>query len=225
MLLPAYVVSLAAGSMRLESTVGKNLVEAAIRLLLIVGYIAGISVIGYIKRVFEYHGAEHKAINALEAGKEVTVENAMAFSTLHPRCGSAFILVVIAVKLILNCFLPWPESRLVLVLMRLAVLPPIVGISYEIIHFAGRHQGKLLARALAAPGMMLERLTTHQASRDQVEVAIYALAAVAPEVELPAGLAAPERVQIGKGGQIVREPAAQVMEPGQEAAEPADGSC
>jgi len=128
----------------------------------------------------------------------------MPFTVLHPRCGTAFILVVIVVKLLLNLLLPWPESRLTLMLMRLAVLPPVVGLSYEVIYFAGRHRNSLLARALAVPGLLLERLTTRGADEEQVAVAIYALAAVAPEVALPAGFAPPEEVRIGKGGLIER---------------------
>ncbi len=210
-LLPTYAVGwilgpgeLGATTENLSAVIARNLVEGVIRLLLVMGYIAAISLIGYIRRVFEYHGAEHKAINALEAGQQVTVENAMASSALHPRCGTAFILVVIAVKIIVNCFLGWPDIWLRM-LLRLAVLPPVAGIAYEVIHFAGRHRDSVFARALALPGLLLERLTTREADAEQVQVAIYALAAVAPEVELPDGFAPAEEVRIGKAGQVVRE--------------------
>jgi len=210
-LLPTYAVGwilgpgeLGATTEDLSAVIARNLVEGVIRLLLVMGYIAAISLIGYIRRVFEYHGAEHKTINALEAGQQVTVENAMACSALHPRCGTAFILVVIAVKIIVNCFLGWPDLWLRM-LLRLAVLPPVAGIAYEVIHFAGRHRDSVFARALALPGLLLERLTTREADAEQVQVAIYALAAVAPEVELPDGFASPEEVRIGKAGQVVRD--------------------
>lgn len=204
-LLPAYAVSLGSGLVNLEGRIAKNLVEGIVRLLLIVAYMGGIALIKDIRRVFEYHGAEHRAINALEAGREVTVENAMPFTVLHPRCGTAFILVVIAVKIIINCFLPWPESRLTLTLMRLAVLPPVIALSYEVIYYAGRHRESLLARALSVPGLLLERLTTREPDEKQVAVAIYALAAVAPEVSLPDDFHAPEEVRIGKGGALDRK--------------------
>ena len=204
-LVPAYAVSLGAGFVNLEGRIAKNLVEGVIRLLLIVAYMVGIALIKDIRRVFEYHGAEHKSINTLEAGREVTVQNAMPFTVLHPRCGTAFILVVIVIKIIVNCFLPWPESRLVLTAMRLAVLPPVIGLSYEVIYYAGRHRDSLFARALSVPGLLLERLTTREPDEEQMAVAIYALAAVAPEVSLPDDFPAPEEVRIGKGGTVDRE--------------------
>ncbi len=206
-LVPAYAVSLGAGVVNLEGRIAKNLVEGVVRLLLIVAYMVGIALLKDIRRVFQYHGAEHKSINTFEAGREVTVENAMPFTVLHPRCGTAFILVVIAVKIIVNCFLPWPDSRLVLTAMRLAVLPPVIGLSYEVIYYAGRHRDSLFARALSVPGLLLERLTTREPDEQQMAVAIYALAAVAPEVSLPADLPAPEEVRIGRGGMIERESA------------------
>ena len=143
----------------------------------------------------------------------------LAHSPLHPRCGTAFLLVVIVVKMLLNCFLGWPVLWLRL-LLRIAVLPPIAGIAYEVIYYAGRHRNSLLARALAAPGLLMQKLTTRPPAPDQVEVAIYALAEVAPDVSLPEGFPEPERVEIGPGGSIVREAATQ---PGSEAEAVASG--
>ncbi|MCD6359426.1 MAG: DUF1385 domain-containing protein [Armatimonadetes bacterium] len=183
----------------------RNLVEGGIRLVLILGYMAGIGLMPAIRRVFQYHGAEHQTINAFESGLPVTVDNAVGTSPLHPRCGTAFLLVVIVVKIIVNCFLGWPALWLRL-LLRVAVLPLIAGVGYEIIYYAGRHRDSLLARALSWPGLMLQRLTTRRASADQVEVAIYALAAVAPEVALPPGLPPAPEVGIGPSGQILPDP-------------------
>ncbi|MGD9495774.1 MAG: DUF1385 domain-containing protein [Armatimonadota bacterium] len=209
-LLPAWAVDWVLGTQ--EATVRaafgqvvlRNLVEGLIRLLVIVGYIAGISLIPYIRRVFQYHGAEHATINAYEDTGEVSVQAALHHSPLHPRCGTAFLLVVIVVKILVNCFLGWPTLWLRL-LLRLAVLPPIAGIAYEVIRWAGRHRHSLLSAMLAWPGLLLQKLTTRQPDEHQVEVAIYALATVAPDVDLPPGFAEPERVGIGSGGRIVRD--------------------
>lgn len=211
-LLPTWAVGwlLGADALAIESANAadiflRNLVEGVIRLVLILGYMAGISLMPAIRRVFQYHGAEHQTINAFERGLEVTVANALGTSPLHPRCGTAFLLVVIVVKIIVNCFLGWPVLWLRL-LLRLAVLPLIAGVGYEVIYYAGRHREGLLARALAWPGLMLQRLTTRRAAQDQVEIAIYALAAVAPEVKLPIGLEPAPEVCIGPSGQVLPEP-------------------
>ena len=210
-LLPAWAVDWFMGA-KVESLTGdfrqvllRNLFEGGLRLLAITGYIAAISLLPYVKRVFQYHGAEHATINTFEDTGEVSVESAMAHSPLHPRCGTAFLLVVILVKIIVGCFLGWPTLWLRL-LLRLAVLPPIAGVAYEIIYLAGRNRGSLLEKLLAGPGLLMQKLTTRQADQEQIETAIYALAAVAPEVDLPAGFDEPEVVGIGRGGEIVRRP-------------------
>ncbi len=182
-LLPTWVVSLVPGTDQM-GTIAKNAIEGLVRLLVVVGYILAISLMSYIRRVFEYHGAEHATINCLEAGQPVTPDNCLTFSPLHPRCGTAFILLIIVIKIVINCFLGWPTLWLRL-LLRLAVLPPIAAISYEILRYAGRHRSSMLARVLAGPGLLLQMLTTRPPNRQQVEAAIYALAAVAPEVPLP----------------------------------------
>lgn len=209
-LLPAWAVDWFMGAE--EATVGgapgdvflRNLLEGGLRLLVIVGYIGGISLIPYVRRVFEYHGAEHATINTFEDTGTVTVQSGLEHSPLHPRCGTAFLLVVIVVKILVNCFLGWPTLWLRL-LLRLAVLPPIAGVAYEVIRWAGRHRGSVLSRALAAPGLLLQKLTTRRPNAEQIATAIYALATVAPEVDLPEGFAEPEYVTIGRGGEIVRE--------------------
>ena len=182
----------------------RNLLEGGLRLTAIIGYILLISLIPYIKRVFQYHGAEHATINAYETTGKINVQSVLEHSPLHPRCGSAFILVVIVVKIFANCFLGWPELWLRL-LLRLAVLAPIAGIAYEVIRWAGRHRGTILEKLLAGPGLLMQMLTTRKPDPDQVEIAIYALAAVAPEVDLPEGFKEPEWVKVGRAGQIIRD--------------------
>ncbi|MFW6438297.1 MAG: DUF1385 domain-containing protein, partial [Armatimonadota bacterium] len=147
----------------------------------------------------------HSTINTFEDTGDVSVRGALDHSPLHPRCGTAFILVVILMKIIVGSFLGWPELWLRL-LLRLAILIPVAGVAYEIIRFAGKHRGSWLERILAGPGLLMQKLTTRQPDQEQIEIAIYALASVAPEVDLPAGLEEPERVKIGRGGEIVREP-------------------
>jgi uncharacterized protein YqhQ len=208
-ILPMLVVNWALGgtpdqNTELGRTITLNLVEGGLRLLVILGYISAISLIAYVRRVFEYHGAEHATINTFEDTGSVDVDAALEYSPLHPRCGTAFLLVVVVVKIIIGAFLGW-HAPWKLALLRLAMLPPVAGIAYEIISLAGRHRHSWAARILAAPGMLMQKLTTRQPDREQVEVAIYALAAVAPEVDLPEGFAEPERVAIGRGGEILRE--------------------
>ncbi len=209
-LLPAWAVDwfmgpeAAAFADQLGEVFLRNLLEGGLRLLAIIGYILAISFIPYVRRVFEYHGAEHATINAYEETGHVDVQSVMDNSPLHPRCGSAFILVVIVIKIFANVFVGWPVLWLRL-LLRLALLVPIAGIAYEIIRWAGRHRGTVLEKVLAGPGLLMQLLTTRQPEPDQVEIAIYALATVAPEVDLPGDFAEPEMVRIGKAGQIVRD--------------------
>ena len=193
-LLPTWVAGLLPGAAQMGD-ITKNILEGLVRLIVVVAYILAISLLPYVRRVFQYHGAEHATINCLEAGQEVTPDNCLGFSPLHPRCGTAFILLIIVVKIVVNCFLGWPALWLRL-LLRLAVLPPIAGISYEILRYAGRHRDSLLARTLAGPGLILQMLTTRRPDQPQIETAIYALAAVAPEVRLPAAMSAAQPVTV-----------------------------
>jgi len=185
-LLPTWAVDWVASG-REAGTVLRNVIEGAIRLAVIIAYIAGVGLMPDIRRVFQYHGAEHAAINCFEAGDTVTPDNVLKHSVLHPRCGTSFLLTVVAVKLVVNCFLGWPDP-LLRALLRIAVLPLVAALAYEIIYFAGRHRDSLFARALAVPGMAMEALTTRGFDRDQAEVAIHALAAVAPAVSRPEGM-------------------------------------
>lgn len=162
-----------------------NLIEGGIRLLVFLLYIWGISFMGGIRRVFQYHGAEHKTIHCYEAGEALTVENVQKFPRLHPRCGTNFLLIVMVVAIVFHVFFGWPDLWL-RILSRLAVLPVVAGVSYEIIRFAGRSENRLV-RILITPGLWLQYLTTRPPEGEMVEVAIESLKAVLPPEDIPAG--------------------------------------
>jgi uncharacterized protein YqhQ len=149
-------------------------VEGLIRIVVFVGYLALLTLIPSLRRVFEYHAAEHKAINAYEAGEELTPEIAQRYSLIHPRCGTSFLFWVV----VLSVFVYAPFGRLPwywIVVTRIAFLPLIAGIAYELIRFAGKHADNRALMRLLAPGMWLQRLTTREPSLDQLEVSIRAL--------------------------------------------------
>ena len=150
-----------------------NLAEGGLRMLIFFLYIYGISRMKDIKRVFQYHGAEHKTIHAYEAGVPLTVENVQKFSTLHPRCGTSFLLIVMIVSILMFAFLGWPDLWM-RILSRIILLPVVAGISYEIIRYAGRSENKFVKFA-TLPGLWLKNLTTNEPDDEQVEVAIRAL--------------------------------------------------
>lgn len=154
-----------------------NLIDGAIRLVFFLIYIVAIGFWGEMRRVFQYHGAEHKTIHNLESGEELTPENADRQSRFHPRCGTSFLFLVVIVSFIVFAFTGRPETwdaRL----FRFALIPVIAGVSFEIIRFAGAHYDKPWVRWMSAPGLELQRLTTREPSRDMLEVAIAALRAV-----------------------------------------------
>lgn len=155
-----------------------NLAEGGLRMLIFLAYIYGISRLKDIQRVFQYHGAEHKTIHAYEAGEKLTVENVQKHSTLHPRCGTAFLLIVMIVSIIMFAFLGWPDLWL-RILSRVILLPVVAGVSYEIIKIAG-HSSNTFIRLAILPGLWLQKITTNQPDDEQVEVAIQALEAVKP---------------------------------------------
>jgi len=162
-----------------------NLIEGGIRLAVFLLYIWGISFMGGIRRVFQYHGAEHKTIHCYEAGEALTVENVQKFPRLHPRCGTNFLLIVMVVAIVFHVFFGWPDLWL-RILSRLAVLPVVAGVSYEIIHFAGRSENRLV-HILITPGLWLQYLTTRPPADEMVEVAIESLKAVLPPEDIPEG--------------------------------------
>lgn len=154
-----------------------NIVDGLIRMAIFFGYIAGISMMPQIKRVFMYHGAEHKAINTLEADKPLSVDCALASSRIHPRCGTSFIFIVLVANLIVFAFLPRPVWYLRFPL-HIAVIPLVAGIAYEVIKFAGKFRKNPLVMAILAPGMWSQYLTTREPRPDQIEVALTALKSV-----------------------------------------------
>ena len=162
-----------------------NLIEGGIRLAVFLLYIWGISFMGGIRRVFQYHGAEHKTIHCYEAGEALTVENVQKFPRLHPRCGTNFLLIVMVVAIVFHVFFGWPDLWL-RILSRLAILPVVAGVSYEIIRFAGRSENRIV-RIMITPGLWLQYLTTRPPESEMVEVAIESLKAVLPEEDIPAG--------------------------------------
>lgn len=150
-----------------------NLVDGSIRIVLFLGFLALLSRMKDIHRVFEYHGAEHRTVFNFESGERVSVERAQQFVTWHPRCGTSFLLVVMVISMIAYAFLPI-DSFAGKLGARILLLPVIVGVSYELIRFAARRQGGLLS-VLTRPGLWLQRVTTQPPSNDQTEVAIHAL--------------------------------------------------
>jgi len=152
-------------------------VEGAIRVALFVAYLALISLLPDLRRVFQYHAAEHKAINAYEAGDELTPERVQTHSLIHVRCGTAFLLWVMVIAIFVFAFFGHPDWYW-LIATRILLLPVIAGLAYELIRFAGKHANNTIVRALLAPGLWLQRLTTREPTLDQLEVSIRAL----PEV-------------------------------------------
>jgi uncharacterized protein YqhQ len=150
------------------------IVEGLIRVSLFIAYLLVISLLPDLRRVFQYHAAEHKVINAYEAGEELVPEKVQRFSLIHPRCGTAFLLWVMVIAIFVFAFLGRPPLHW-LIASRILLLPVIAGIAYELIRFAGKHTGNRYLMAVLAPGLWLQRLTTREPSLDQLEVSISAL--------------------------------------------------
>ena len=181
----------------LTSTVAVNLVEGIIRMIIFMCYMVLISRMEEMKRVFAYHGAEHKTIRCYEAGLPLTVENVRKMTRLHPRCGTSFLLIVMVISILvfsvassgLLTLIPALEAmrgtflyRLIMIVFKLALLPVVVGITYEINRFCGRHDNAF-TRALSAPGMWMQNFTTNEPDDSMMEVAIKAVEAVLPDEE------------------------------------------
>ena len=175
MVLPYFISSL------LESFVRNNtslaIIEGIIRLAIFVGYVVLISAMEDIKRVYMYHGAEHKCINCIERGRELTVENVMESSRLHKRCGTSFMLFVMMISIIVFMLIK-VDDPMMRVLVRILLVPVIAGISYEVIRLAGNNSSNILVKIISAPGMWLQTLTTKEPTEDMVEVAIKSVEAV-----------------------------------------------
>jgi len=174
MLLPTVIVGFLKNVF--DNTIILNLAEGVVRIAIFLIYLALVSRMRDIQRVFEYHGAEHKTIAAYEHGEELTPENAKKYTRLHPRCGTSFLLIVMVVSIIFFSFLKW-DNAIQRIIFRLLLLPIVAGVSYEIIKFAGRSKSKVVA-LLTKPGLWLQNLTTREPDDSQLEVAIASLKAV-----------------------------------------------
>ncbi len=157
----------------------KALWEGIIKLVMLVGYMALVSRMKEINRVFRYHGAEHKTIACYEAGRELTVENIRPCSRFHPRCGTSFLIIVLIVSILVMSLVPWHGTGMRIVL-KLLLLPVIVGVSYEIIKLCGRYDN-IVTRIVSAPGLWLQHITTQEPDDSMIECAIAAVLPVLPE--------------------------------------------
>jgi len=174
------------GLLPIHSTIVFVLVEGLIRVSILILYLAGISLVPDLRRVFQYHAAEHKAINAFEDGAELTPERVQSYSKIHVRCGTAFLLWVMVVAVFVFAAVgrpSWPW----LIASRVLLLPVIAGIAYELIRFGSRHPRNRVLRTLLAPGLWLQSLTTREPTLDQVEVSIRALCDVLEAEQSRAG--------------------------------------
>ena len=156
-----------------DSGVLFNIIDGLIRVIIFIGYLVAIGLMADVKRLFEYHGAEHKTVNCYEAGKKLTPKNAQKFTTLHPRCGTSFVIIVLAISIIVFSFVT--GSFTTKLVSRLVLIPVIAGISYEILKFSAKHRKNTLISAIIYPGLMLQKLTTREPSLDQLRIAIIAL--------------------------------------------------
>jgi len=154
--------------------------ETVVRLALLVGYMALVSLMKDIRRTFMYHGAEHKTIFCYEQGLELTVENVRKQQRFHPRCGTSFLIIMVLVGLIVSFFIPPAIPRIARVAIKLACIPLIMGIGYELIKIAGKHDN-IVTRIISAPGMWLQRITTVEPDDDMIECAIVAIEKVIPD--------------------------------------------
>ena len=165
----------------IESHIVRNLIEGVIRIAIFLGYLIGVSQLKDMKRVFAYHGAEHKTIRCYEAKLPLTVENVRPQTRLHPRCGTSFLFIVVILSILFFGLIPAPNMILRIV-FRLALLPVVVAVSYEITRFVGRHNN-WFTRILTWPGMWLQNFTTQEPDDSMIEVGIEAVKLVLPENE------------------------------------------
>ena len=175
MLAPTFLTNLFKS--RIESPLLLNLVEGVIRVSIFMGYVILVSKLGDVRRVFQYHGAEHKTIHCYEGEEELTVENVKKYPILHPRCGTSFLFTVMIISIVVFSFFGWPDPLKRLAL-RVVLLPVIAGVSYEINRVIGKSTGKV-AYAISYPGLMIQKLaTTLEPDDEQIEVAIASLKCV-----------------------------------------------
>jgi uncharacterized protein YqhQ len=183
-----------------SASVGFHLVDGLIKAAIFVGYIAAIGLMADIKRVFMYHGAEHKAIYAYESGAGMTVENARRQIRFHPRCGTSFLFIVILISIVLFAVTlrftvvdNTAADHVAKIFIKIPLLFPVAGVSYEVLKLSARFQKNLAVRALIAPGLWLQRITTREPTDDQLEVALLAIEKTLWREQLAPGEQAPER--------------------------------
>jgi len=179
MLLPTFLAGLVSGFV--ENVILRNLMEGVLRITIFLTYLWATTKMSYIKRVWAYHGAEHKAIYCYEKGLPLTIENIRDQSSLHPRCGTSFLFIVMIVSILVFSLTTW-DNLLIRFALRIALLPVVVAISYEIIKLAGRYDN-ILTRAISAPGKALQRFTTREPDDEMIEVGLRAIELVIPESE------------------------------------------
>lgn len=170
--IPAYFFTIIKSS--IANDILLNLAEGGIRLGLLLVFLFSTLLMPDMRRVFMYHGAEHKTVQAWEAGEDLTIANIRKYSRFHPRCGTSFLLIVMLTAIIIFTFLGRPDF-LHRILYKLALLPLISGIAYEFIRFTGKHRQNILVKMLIFPGILLQNITTKEPSDDQIEVAIVAM--------------------------------------------------
>ena len=159
-------------------TIWRSVIEGVVRVCLVLGYIALIGRMKHVQRLFQYHGAEHQAINALESEGVADVDAAMRASRIHPRCGTNFVLTVLLVKALVFTVIPWQNALLPRLALRLALLPVVASVSYEVIRLAGRYRHVAALQWLVMPGLLTQYLTTRVPEREMVEVAVASLQGV-----------------------------------------------
>lgn len=177
MILPTTIVGILSKVVPLDGV--RTLLEGILKMVMFVAYLAVVRNMKEIKRMFRYHGAEHKTIACYEAGEALTVENIRKHSRFHPRCGTSFLVLVLLVSILLFSVLPWSSTSLRVVL-KLLLLPLVMGISYELIKIAGRYNN-IFTRVISAPGLWIQRLTTSEPDDSMIEIAIAAVLPVLPE--------------------------------------------
>ena len=203
-LLPAAVAKLTLNALGLQSDLLFALVEGTIQLTILVSYLWALSRNPQVKRVFAYHGAEHMTIHAFEHRVALVPSDIRAFDRRHPRCGTAFLLVVVMTTVAFYAIVGHPSEWAVLVASRILGLPLVAGIAYEAIRFAGRHQHQVVGKVMMAPGYWLQNITTEEPTDDMIEVAVAALEAtlaaepLAPAAADPATIATEDPVAVGR---------------------------
>lgn len=178
-MLPTFLFNLVQSVVGGDISGWRSVFEGALRIFIFLGYVLLVSLMPDIKRVFQYHGAEHKTIFCYEADLPLTVENVRAQGRFHPRCGTSFIVLVLIISILVSSFISW-QSPLLRMVLKLLTLPVVIGIAYELIKLAGRYTNPL-TRLISAPGLCLQRLTTAEPDDGMIEIAIAAMKPVIPE--------------------------------------------